>query len=162
MGVMSILLTVSGTALIRMYKQQSVMLQTLDNGAAWKRLARDFRTDVHSAENVSPAAGDTNRIDLTIDGRPVAWIVDGELIRRVTATNDASEIEINAAGERYVFPDSTLELAISEANAGQSSIVTVVVRAGSESRDSQTGSGSIKAVAGFDHRFRSTEAGDRS
>jgi len=117
MTVMSVLLTVAATALFRMYRQQGRQLERIAQTAAWQRLARDFRDDVHATRSVSLNADDTSRLILNKPDGTVVWLVHEDEIRRIQqargATDvDVAEISADQPGERYVFPDASVAFSV--------------------------------------------------
>jgi len=131
MTVMSVLLTVAATALFRMYRQQGRQLERIALTAAWQRLARDFRDDVHATRSVSLDEDDTSRLILGKPDGTVVWLVHEDEIRRIQqarGTTDvaASEISADQPGERYVFPDASLKFSLI-AETAQAEIAVVEV-----------------------------------
>ena len=116
MAVLSILLTVSGTALVRMYRQQSLQLERIARTAAWQRLARDFRNDVHSATDVSISEDDPTLLVITQTDQTITWVVVNDSIRRVmTGPSSEPQPDIDPRqmpGEAYRFLDATLQITV--------------------------------------------------
>ena len=111
MTVMSGLLSVAATALFRMYRQQGRQLERIAQTAAWQRLARDFRDDVHSARSVSINEDDTSRLILDKPDGTVVWLVHADEIRRIQLRG-TEEVSAAQPGERYVFPNASLKFSI--------------------------------------------------
>jgi type II secretory pathway pseudopilin PulG len=115
--VMSVLLTVAATALFRMYRQQGRQLERIAQTAAWQRLARDFRDDVHATRSVSLNEDDTSRLILDTPDGTVVWLVHEDEIRRIQHARGAtgvaaSEVSADQPGERYVFPDASVKFSV--------------------------------------------------
>lgn len=118
MAVLSILLTVSGTALVRMYRQQSLQLERIARTAAWQRLARDFRNDVHAAMGASVSEDAAAQLVISQADQIITWIVVNDSVRRIVTSADsesqpATDLK-QRPGETYHFPDATLQLTVVE------------------------------------------------
>ena len=118
MTVLSILLTVSSTALVRMYKQQTLQLERIAHTATWQRLSRDFRNDVHASRSVSRGGDDGTLLILAQTDQTVTWFVVNESLRRVVtvpgAESESTPDPRQSAGETYRFPKSTLQISVND------------------------------------------------
>lgn len=156
MTVMSALLAVSGTALIRLYRQQGRQLERIAQTAAWQRLARDFRTDVHATRAVRVSGNNADQLLIRDDDGIVVWTVSDDEIQRVHLKS-ATEAPDHAAllerpGERYAFPAATLSFdVITESD--RADMAAVVVTEATPGGTATPRTLRIKARVGLDLRF---------
>lgn len=151
MTVLGVLLTVSGTALVRMYKQQTLQLERIAHTSMWQRLSRDFRDDVHAALSVTSGTDDGKVMVLAQQDQTVTWFVVEDSLRRVvTVPGSESEMQPDpgqTVGETYRFPDTILQLSSQEDSGGAFAVVEMA------SPDSPTLTARIEAHVGRDQSF---------
>lgn len=121
MSCMSILITLNGTLLFRLFRQQSEMTVATVQAAVCSRLARDFRNDVHQAAEIRRIGDDERSLELTVESGTIIWQIDGDTVRRVHLPADTQKTLNNSPGERYHCLDCSVSFTLVEAE-GQSTL----------------------------------------
>ncbi|MFP6762302.1 MAG: hypothetical protein VB858_01750 [Planctomycetaceae bacterium] len=130
MTCLSVLLTLSGTLLFRMFRQQSEMTRSIVQTGTLSRLARDFRTDVHRAESITLVRDNGASLQLGVRGATVTWFTVGEVVHRVTGDTPVPDIQ-TAPRETYRCPYADVRLSIVRTE-GQRPLATLQVSRGSQ------------------------------
>ena len=153
MTCLSILLTLSGTLLFRMFRQQTEMTRSIVQTGTLSRLARDFRTDVHRAESVKLVEDNGSRLELSLRGSTVVWFTTGHVVHRTAGETDAPDIR-TAPGETYLCPYADVSLSLVRTEQ-QRPLATLEVRRGSQTLPGgfQLHTLSTSAAVGLDQRF---------
>lgn len=155
MTVMSTLMTVSGTALVRMYRQQGRQLERLAATNNWQRLSRDFRSDMHAARGVTRTDDAPQRLVIALESESVTWFIHGDEVRRVKtdAENVAADADqtLRIAGESYAFPDTSIEFEITQETT-QAELAAIVITPEPDAA-TQHPSTRIEASVGRDRQF---------
>ena len=162
MTVLSILLTIASTALFRMYRQQTVMVERTFLTSTWLLLNRDFRHDLHAATSVTKS-DDANQFELTTPRARIIWLTDGENVRRVVQNSDSptGTDAVPAAslpGERYVFAEHTIRFLLTEGDNGTASVASIEVTPRPTSKGGVVAPNVAVATVGLDHRFVKRDA----
>ena len=145
-------ITLSGTLLFRLFRQQANMTQATVQTATWSRLARDFRADVHSARSAQVTGENGKSLELIIENGTVTWRADGEIVHRIHRATDSPRTVAETPGERYLCPNGAAVFSVS-ATEGQESLVELrVTPANSEKASSIPNSLRISTALGLNHR----------
>jgi len=152
MSCMSILITLSGTLLFRLFRQQANMTQVTVQMATWSRLARDFRSDIHSARSAQETGENGESLELAFENGTVTWRADGEIVHRIHRVTDSPRTVAETPGERYLCPNGAAVFSVS-ATEGQESLVELrVTPADSEKASSIPNSLRISTALGLNRR----------
>lgn len=157
-SVMGVLMTLVATALFRMYRQESLMVERTFQTSVWLKLNREFREDIHAATSVTQSAD--GRLELTTSGETVIWLADGENVRRIVPA-DGAAVEPgldNAAklpGERYAFADSSSRLLLTKPGDAATAIASVEVTLPATATGATVQPLVASVAVGLDHRFAS-------
>ena len=155
MTVMSVLMTIASTALFRMYRQQTLMVERTFQTSTWLRLNRDFRQDVHAATSIHRAE-DGSQLELTTPDSRIIWITGGENARRIIPADD-SPVTQNASaslpGEQYSFPDRSLQFVLASGENGARDIASIELKPHPTPNGGVATSNAVVAAVGLDHRF---------
>jgi len=163
--VLSLLLGVCGTALVRMYRQQMQMMETIAWRAAMQRLERDFRVDLHRASSARIADDDPRRLTLTAPEGTVLWLISDNEVRRVMEAGQIAGPRPDAArgtGERFGFMLSEIRF-VHEPLADINRELFHIEIKGPRTRDGASGpTHRISGLRGMDHRFELSGMKDAS
>lgn len=162
MAVMSVLMTIVSTALFRMYRQQTVMVERTFQTSTWLRLNRDFRHDMHAATSVRQSE-DGQRLELTTPENRIVWLADGENIRRVVPRAESPDVvetalAVSLPGELYSFPDNTVRLILTSGENEAAAVAMVEVTPPLTPNGGIVAPNLVVAAAGLDHRFANRRA----
>lgn len=122
MSCMSILITLSGTLLFRLFRQQADMTQATVQTATWSRLARDFRSDVHRAKSAKVAGDKGESLELAFPNGTVTWRADGEVVHRIHRPADSQKSVEETPGERYLCPNGAATFSVTEAAVTETAV----------------------------------------
>lgn len=152
MSCMSILITLSGTLLFRLFRQQATMTQATVQTATWSRLARDFRSDVHGASLAKVAGEDGRTLELAFENGTVTWRADGEIVQRTHRAADSSKPVEETPGERYLCPNGAAAFSVIASENQVTLIELRVTPAEAEKASSISNSLRISTALGLDRR----------
>ena len=152
MSCMSILITLSGTLLFRLFRQQANMTQATVQTATWSRLARDFRSDVHSARSANVTGEDGKSLELVFENGTVTWRADGEVVHRIHRATDSPKTVKETPGEQYLCPNGAAVFSVSTPNGQKSLVELRVTPADSGKASSIPNSLRISTALGLDRR----------
>lgn len=157
MTILSILLTIVSTALFRMYRQQSVMVERTFQTSTWLHLNRAFRQDVHAATSVTQSE-DGNQLELATPDARIIWLADEDKVRRVIPKSDspagATVVPVTALpGEQFVFPDHTVRFVLTVGANDAATVASIEVSPRPTPNGGMVAPDVAVATAGLDHRF---------
>lgn len=152
MSCMSILITLSGTLLFRLFRQQANMTQATVQTATWSRLARDFRSDVHGAGSAKVAGEDGESLELVLENGTVTWRADGEIVQRIHRATDSQKTIEETPGERYLCPNGAAVFAVSATEGLETLVELRVMPAEAEKASLLRNSLRISTALGLDRR----------
>lgn len=150
MTIMSAVLSIGVTGLVRLFRVQSSEVQALSEAAVWRRLSRDFRADVHLASTATCATAE--RLELATATGLIVWSVEGDTLRRVLQPAVEGEAAAESV-EAYRIPDGGFALSLSPAQGDRSVIASVVIKRSGDPHTRPT-FGRIEAVVGMNLRYR--------
>lgn len=148
--IMSVLMTISSSALFRMYRQETLMVERIFQTSTWLRLSRDFRRDIHVASSVTPSE-DGLQLTLKNSETDIVWLIAGDEVKRVLHQSDTAE-PASLPGEEYAFADSTLRFSVTTAES-TGSVASLQMTPPATPNGSTPQTRSIPAAVGLDHRF---------
>jgi len=153
MTCLSVLLTLSGTLLFRLFRQQTEMTRSIVQTGTLSRLSRDFRADAHRAESVKRTGDNGTRLEFRFRSSTVTWSVADEVVHRVVNETTGSGTE-TAARETYLCPYAEIQVSVARAEQ-QRPLARLVVRPGVQMPPAgfQIHTLSASAAVGLDHRF---------
>lgn len=152
MSCMSILVTLSGMLLFRLFHQQAEMTKSVVQTGTWTRLAHDFRSDVHDASLAQTTGGDGDTLELTVQNGTVTWRQVGEFVFRTQRSANSQTPVESTPGERYLCPGGSARFSLIE-TPGRSPLAVLRIHPAmsAESRNSAT-SLHVSAAVGLNRR----------
>lgn len=155
-SLMGILLTISTTALYRMFRQEALMVERAFETSTWMRLSRDFRRDVHVSRSATPSE-DGTRFVLTGSDSRIVWIIKDGDVKRVSQDLKSESDPSLTPGEQYAFSDSTIRFLL-EKPGGAKAIASIEVTPALKPHGGASPAKVILAAVGLDHRFFNHDA----
>lgn len=155
MTMLSIIMTISGTALFRLFRQQSDLSVSIAHSALLSRLARDFRADAHAAQDVT-VAGDGGREIVFRNGTGlVTWSVGTGLVTR--ATRDGQATDVTQPTESTRLPEMELRFEVlpkpTSDQSTDSPRVRMTLLPTAQAKFHVVTTTTIDAAVGLNHRF---------
>lgn len=153
MSCLSILITLSGSLLFRLFRQQSDMTLDIVQTGTWARMARDFRTDVHNAKSVRPTGDNGDALELSVEDGTVTWLAAEESVRRIHRPSDSQTTIEETPGERYLCREAGARFSLSETDGRGSLAVLQVNPAEPSNGQVEARTLTVRAAVGLDRRF---------
>ena len=112
MSIASVLMSLTGVALHRLFRQEVSLVEAVADTATWHRLSHDIRRDAHHAGSaVFEKPASELRFELSDGG--VLWTVVGNELHRRRLQSDSGKVQ---PSDVYRFTDATIQFA-SESSA---------------------------------------------
>lgn len=150
MTMFSMLMTIAGTALFRMFRQQMDLSTSIAHSSVLSRLARDFRSDVHAAKEAK-IVGDAGREIVFRSGDDIiTWSAGPDGLTRTARKEQATDAGIP---EKTRLLDVEFRFEVLPSSAGGLSRARMMLNPTAEARFHVLAPMSVDAAIGSAHRF---------